>query len=169
MKTTRWTLLKVALIALLALGLASDSIASVGEAQAMGMGLAIGAAITAVLQLAFWFFYDVITLKRGGWIIPSFGASPWAKVTGPDFHLGIIAITLLSMGMAKILAALHQGMPSLVLGGWLVAIGLFLRVWQATLQKLFRRRFVVPRAGSDTTVPPENPRQQGGWAPPGRP
>ena len=169
MKTTRWTLLKVALIAVFTLGLVLHPIATADEAQAMGMGLAVGAAITAVFQLAVWFLYDVITLKRGGWIIPSFGASPWAKVTGPNFHLEIIALALLIMGMAKMLAALYQGIPSLVLGGWLVAMGLFLRLWQATLQKLFRRRFVVPRAGSDSTVSPANPRQQGSWAPPGRP
>ena len=168
MKSTRWTLVKVALIAVFTIGLVLQPMDSVADAQACGAGIATGVGFVAMFQLAVWFFYDVITLKRGGWAAPKFGASPWAKQTGPALHLEVVGIALMTMGVAKILAALDQGIPSLVLGGWLVAIGLFLRLWETALHKLFRRRFAVPGSRSDSTAPPSNSGQQGSWAPPGR-
>lgn len=169
MKSTRWAAIKILLIIVFSLGLVLHPVDSVAEAKFSGIGIATGVGFVAIFQLAAWFFYDAITLKRGGWVAPSFGASPWAKQTGPAFNLGVIAIAMLTMGVAKMLAALNQGIPSLVLGGGLVAIGLFLRLWQTAIRRLFRRRFVLPSAGSNSTVPPTNSGHQVSGAPPGRP
>ena len=106
------------------------------------------------------FFYDVITFKRGGWMVPRFGASPFAATVGPNLHLKVLGMGMLSMGVAKMLAAVAQGLPSLVMGAWLGILGLFICLWQTGLCKLFHRRYrpiIKPLDASERLEPFTSP------------
>ncbi len=150
MKVTRWAALKLAVVVALTVSVVLYPVDSLDAAHTLGMLLASCAVIMGLFQLALWFSYDVISLKRGGWVVPPFGASPFAPQTGPSLHLAVLATALLTIGIAKMVAAIFQGSPALFLGGWFVAIGLFLRLWQLGLHRLFRGRFTVWNDESST-------------------
>jgi hypothetical protein len=84
---------------------------------------------------------DVMTLKRGGWSVTKFSDSPFARRPGPGFFLKLEAVALLIFGAAKIIAAIFQGLRSLVLGVGLFVVSALLLAWQVILRKLFQSRF----------------------------
>ena len=141
MKVTRWAMFKIALIVFFTIAVVAYRVGSVEDAWALGLGVAICLGFIALFQPVVWFFYDMMTLKRGGWAAPSFGRSPFASPCGPFFHLEIEASALITFGVAKIVSAIVQGWPSIVLGAWLLVIGALLLVWQKLLRRLFRPRF----------------------------
>jgi hypothetical protein len=141
MKVTRWAILKVALIVFFTIAVAGYRVESFADAWGLGVAVAMVFSFVAFFQLVWWLFYDMVTLKRGGWAAPLFGRSPFASRPGPFFHLEVEAVALLTFGAAKAVSAVFQGPASLVLGGWLLAIGAFLLAWQRTLRRLFRHRF----------------------------
>jgi hypothetical protein len=141
MKLKPWALLKFALIAFLTIGVVTYRAESPKDAWRLALCIAVAFSFFALFQLGFWFFYDVMTLKRGGWRVTTFSDSPFVKKSGPGFYLNVEAVALLIFGAAKIVAAIFQGMPSLVLGATLLTVGVLLLTWQAMLRKLFQSRF----------------------------
>jgi hypothetical protein len=141
MNTTRWAVLKIVLISPFVIPVILHRLESSSDATALGISLAIAMGLLALFQLLVWVFYDVATLKRGGWISPQFSQSPFSRHFGPGLHLGIVGVALLTFGFTKLAAAAVQGVPSLIIAVWLLAIGAGLLIWQTLLRWLFRRRF----------------------------
>ena len=141
MKLKRWELLKIALIVFPTVGVVAYRAESAEDAWRLVLCIAVALSFLAVFQLGFWFFYDVMTLKRGGWSVTKFSDSPFARRPGPGFFLKVEAVALLIFGAAKIIAAIFQGLPSLVLGVGLFVVGALLLAWQVILRKLFQSRF----------------------------
>jgi hypothetical protein len=141
MKFSLWAILKGALIAAIAFQVLMLPVNSTRDAEALGATLAIATAFIAVFQTLYWFIFDVLTLKRGGWVLPRFTSNPFASRQGPAFHLDLLAIVLVIAGATKAISSLAQGTESLMLGIWLICIGLVLTFWQLFLRSLFRGRF----------------------------
>jgi hypothetical protein len=158
MKITRWSVLKSALIVALTIALVTYQVGDVQEAWMLGLSLALGFGLIGLFQLVVWFFYDVVTLKRGGWTMPSFGDSPFRWPRGVAFHLGVEAVALLTFGVAESFSGIIQGWPAVILGVWLVATGGLLLVWQRLLRRVFKSRFAEPNeeAGAELSEVPRD-------------
>jgi phosphoglycerol transferase MdoB-like AlkP superfamily enzyme len=141
MKLKRWEFLKIALIVLPTVGVVTYRAESAEDAWSIVLYIAVALSFAAVFQLVFWCVYDVMTFKRGGWSVAKFSDSPFARSPGPGFFLNIESVALLIFGAAKIVAAIFQGLPSLILGAGFFAVGALLLVWQVMLRKLFQSRF----------------------------
>jgi L-lactate permease len=152
MKLTGWAVFKIALIVLFTIQVVFYRMDSTDDASRLGECITRGIIFLALFQLSFWFFYDVMSLKRGGWVEGSFGRSPFARESGPGLRLDVVAVALVTFGAAKVVSAVFQGLPSIVLGTWLLAAGVLLLVWQRMLRKLFRARFAGSNRRSDNVV-----------------
>jgi hypothetical protein len=141
MKLKRWAFLKIALIVFLTVGVVMYRVESAEEAWRLALYIAVAFCFFALFQLGFWFFYDVMTLRRGGWEMTNFSDSPFARKSGPGFYLDVQAVALLIFGAAKIVVAIFQGLPALVLGTALLTVGALMLIWQSMLRKLFQSRF----------------------------
>jgi hypothetical protein len=145
MKLKRWGLIKIALILFLTVGIVTYRVESAEDAWGLARVIALAFGFFALFQSSVWFIYDVMTLKRGGWGMTKFGDSPFARESGPGIYMKVEAVALLVFGAAKIVAAIFQGSPALVLGAALFTIGVLLLALQAMLRRLFQSRFAARR------------------------
>src|SRR5271170_3340541 len=93
MKMGVWGKLKLAAILVPAAGVVTNPIASTDDAWVAGAMVGAGIVFLALLQLAAWFILDIITLRRGGWVLTSFDSSPLTAHRGP-FLLNFFVIAL---------------------------------------------------------------------------
>jgi hypothetical protein len=139
---TGWAKLKIVVIVFLTIGgVVPFRLDSTADAWRIGLVVTVVVAVLELFQMCFWFFYDVITLKRDCWVWQPFGKSPFAKESGPGFQLDVEAVALLTFGVAKVISAIFQGLPSLALGISLLVSGGLLLTWQKMLRRLFNARF----------------------------
>ena len=141
MRRMPWKVIKSLLIAFLCIGVLKIQVGNSSNANRLGIILAIVAGAFGLFQLFVWIFHDIVTLKRGGWILPKFDDPPLANRAGPGLILTTEAVSLITFGFLKIIAAVVQGAPSAIFGAWLVMVGFSPFLWQKFLTHLFRSRF----------------------------
>ena len=131
---------KLVIVALISLRLANVSFPPSEEAIGLGIVILIATLFLGVFQSILWFFYDIITLKRAVWCIPTLNSNPFRSRGGPGFHLHLVALTLMLSGLLSVLLALFREV-SAISGIYLLSAGLFACAWEALMRRLFRARF----------------------------
>lgn len=157
MKRKLWTILKLALVIFPGIGAISYRVGSLYDASVLGPAVAICFGFLALLQFVVWLFYDVATLRRGGWCAPKFEQNPFAGQRGPGLHLVLPAVALMTFGFVKIVAASVHGTASAILGLWLLGAGVLLLAWQRMLRRLFKQRFADENGGQGAVANSASP------------
>lgn len=105
--------------------------------------LGLACVFLALAQLGVWAFYDIFTLKRGGWRIPEFGESVFADSGSPGFFLTKVFLGFGVAGFAALFLSPWRGISSAAAGLVFLICGFVLAWWQKRLIRLFKARFAA--------------------------